>query len=85
MGSYPQTKTRLYKTLVKPVVMYGSETWALTQIDISRLSAFQRKILRKIYGPIKERGECRIRYTKELYQLCRSPDITTPIKISRLR
>ena len=33
----------------------------------------------------EERGECRIRYNKELYQLYRSPGIITPIRISRLR
>jgi hypothetical protein len=53
--------------------------------DISRLSAFERKILRKIYDPIKEGGECRIRYNKELHQLYKSPDIIISIKISRLR
>ena len=80
-----KTKTRLYKTLVEPVLMYGSETWVLTQFDISRLSTFERKKLRKIYGPIKERGECRIRYNKELCQLYRSPDVITSVRISKLR
>ena len=47
-----ETKTRLHKTLVKPVLMYGSET----KFDISTLRAFEKKILRKIYGPIKARG-----------------------------
>jgi hypothetical protein len=44
--------------------MYGSQTWVLKLFDISALSAFERKILRKMYGPIKERGECRIRHNK---------------------
>ena len=52
---------------------------------MSILSAFQRNILRKIYGTIKETGKCRIRYNKELYQLYRSSDVMTSIKISRLR
>jgi hypothetical protein len=47
-----EAKTRLCKTLVKPVLMYGSET----KFDISTLRAFERKILRKIYGPIQARG-----------------------------
>jgi hypothetical protein len=45
--------------------MYGHKTWVLTQFDIFRLSAFERKILRKIHGPIIEREEWRIRYTKK--------------------
>jgi hypothetical protein len=42
-------------------------------------------MLRKVYGPIKERGECRIRCNQELYQLYRSPDNVTSIIICRLR
>ena len=48
------------------------------------LGIFERKILRKIYGPVNENGEWRIRYNKELYELYKSSDITD-IKIARLR
>ena len=41
-------------------------------------------IHRKIYGPVNEKGEWRIRYNKELYELYKSSDITD-IKIARLR
>lgn len=79
------TKIRLYKTLVKPVLMYGSETWVLTKTDILKLHIFERKILRKIYGPINDNGTWRLRYNAELYQLYKSPDIVASIRISRLR
>jgi hypothetical protein len=49
------------------------------------LLAFERNVLSKIYGPIEERGECTIRYNKELYQLYRSTDVITSIIIARLR
>jgi hypothetical protein len=30
-------------------------------LDVSRMSGFERKTLRKIYGPIKEKEEWRLR------------------------
>ncbi|KAJ4440330.1 hypothetical protein ANN_08469 [Periplaneta americana] len=79
------TKRRLYKTLIKPVLTYASETWALSERDKFRLAAFERKILRRIFGPVRDGETWRIRYNNELYQLYESPDIITSIKIARLR
>ena len=47
-------KTQIYKMLIRPVVIYGSETWTLTKSDGNLLRIFERKILHKIYGPIEE-------------------------------
>ena len=44
----------MYKTLIKPVVMYDSETWVLSQAEIERLKTFQGRILRRIYDPMVE-------------------------------
>ena len=38
-------KLIIYKTLIRPVVMYGAETWVLSKADDSRLGVFERKIL----------------------------------------
>jgi hypothetical protein len=35
---------------VKPVVVYGSETWAMTEMDMKRMGTWERTILRRIYG-----------------------------------
>jgi hypothetical protein len=80
-----ETKCRLYTTLVRPVLTYASETWMLTQSDIAHLNTFERKILKKISGPIQEKGEWRPRYNEELYQLYTSSDIVSTIKSGRLR
>ena len=50
------TKTLLYKTPIRPVLTYGSETWVLSKQDEHRLSIFERKILRRIYGPVMDGG-----------------------------
>ena len=44
-------KIRLYRTLIKPILCYGSVTWTLTQTSEQMLNTFERKILRRIYGP----------------------------------
>jgi hypothetical protein len=54
-------KLRLYLTLIGPVVTYGAETWAATESELQKLLIFERKILRKIYGPVKDRYNWRIR------------------------
>ena len=51
------------------------------RLNVSRMSAFERKTLRKIYGPIKGKEEWRIRYNKAV-QIAGSYNI---FKISRLR
>ncbi|XP_073814500.1 uncharacterized protein [Musca autumnalis] len=80
-----QTKITLYKTLILPVLMYGSEAWVLAQADKAVLCVFERKILRKIYGPICVDGEYRRRMNIELYQLYNDINIVERIEIQRLR
>ncbi|XP_033111247.1 uncharacterized protein LOC117112288 [Anneissia japonica] len=45
-----KTRPRLYNSLVKPVLLYNSNTWALTKDDELKLNTFHRKQLRKIIG-----------------------------------
>ena len=42
------TKMRLFKTLVRPVLLYGCETWKITKADERRLNSFQCQCLRRI-------------------------------------
>jgi hypothetical protein len=50
-----RSKLKLYKTVIRPVVMYASETWVLKEAMAQKLKTFERKILRKIFGPTKEK------------------------------
>jgi hypothetical protein len=45
---------------------------------------WERKILRKIYGPTKENGQWRIKTNEELVTKYKAPDIVNLIKIRRL-
>ena len=49
------TKIRTYKTIIRPVVLCGSEAWCLTANGEKILRIWERKVLRKIFGPICSR------------------------------
>ena len=44
------TKLRVFKALILPVLLYGSETWTLSRALESRLDAFCNRSLRRIMG-----------------------------------
>jgi len=48
-----QSKLKLYRTVIRPIVTYASETWILKEAIIQKLLVFERKILRRIFGPTK--------------------------------
>ena len=61
-----KTKMKLYKALVRPVVVFGSECWVLTENIKQKLLVSKRKILRKIFGPTqKANGEWRLKTNEE--------------------
>jgi predicted component of type VI protein secretion system len=41
-------KLQIYRTVVRPVVTYGLESWTLTMEEERVLAVFERKIRRKI-------------------------------------
>lgn len=58
-------KIQLHITLIRPVITYGAETWPLRKSDERKLLVLERKILRKVFGSVKDMlsGEWRIRNT----------------------
>jgi len=77
------SKLQLYCTLIRPVVTYGSESWTLTMEDERALAVFERKILRKIYGQMKENELWRIRRNDELEAIIKGENIVRFIKCQK--
>ena len=51
-----KTKLKLYRSLVKSILVYNCGTWALTKSEEEKLNAFHRKQLRKVLNikyPVK--------------------------------
>jgi hypothetical protein len=78
-------KVIINKTLIKPVLMFGAENWVLSKAVKLRLGVFERKTLRRIYGPICEGAIWKSRYNEELYRLYDETDLVTIIRITKLR
>ena len=79
------TKFKIYKTLIRPVATYGSETWNISVNDANKLRVFERRVIRRIYGPVFENGMWRIRSIVELNNLLKGEDIVRFAKSQRLR
>jgi hypothetical protein len=71
----------MYKVFIIPVLTYASETWTLTKTNERRLSLFERKVLRCIFGAKRENGTCRKTYTYELYEVYNEPNTVHYIKV----
>jgi hypothetical protein len=69
--------TRVYRTIILPLVSYGCETWSLILREEQRLRVFENRVLRRIFGPKRDKvtGEWRRLRNKELNDLYSSPNI----------
>jgi len=74
---------QIYKTLIRPAVTHGSETWTVAKSEENLLRIFERKILRKVYGPIQEGDICRIRNNEEFNRYIKGEDIVKFITAQR--
>ena len=75
---------RIYKTLIRPVVVYGSETWTLTKSNERALRIFERKVIRRIWGAVREDDGWRMRSNREIEDILEREDIVRFIKSRRI-
>jgi hypothetical protein len=76
---------KLYCSTIRPTVTYVCETWVLKETIKNKLMVFERKLLRKMFGPTKERdGTWRIKTVDELDKLIRHKNIINYKKAQRL-
>jgi len=76
---------KIYKTMIRPVVTFSSETWTLTTKDGNNLRIFERQILRKISGPVNIDSVWRIRNNMEIDNIIEGADIVRFIKAQRIK
>jgi hypothetical protein len=69
------------------VVLYGCETWSLTLREEHRLRVFEKRVLRRIFGPKRDEvtGGGRKLHNEELHVLYSSSSIVRVIKARRMR
>jgi hypothetical protein len=77
-------KLKLYCSVIRPVVTYACETWMPKETIINRLMVFERKVLRKIFGPTNENGIWRIKTNQELDKIIKHKNIINFIRAQRL-
>ena len=79
-------KLQIYKSIIRPTVTYGHETWTMSITEQNRLLVFEGRVLRKIYGPTKNNGGTwRIKANEELETLIKNENTVRFIKSQRLR
>ena len=76
------TNSKIYRTIILPVVLYGCETGSPTLREEHRLRVFENRVLRRIFGPKRDEvtGQWRKLHNEELNDLYSSPSIVQVIK-----
>jgi hypothetical protein len=71
-------KSILKNTVIDKMVTYASETSILTKRERQQLNIFERKVYRRILGPVydKKKKNWRILTNKEIYAIIKNPIIT---------
>jgi hypothetical protein len=77
-------KMKLYCSVCRPLVKCACETWTLKETITSRLMVFERKVLKKIFGPTNENGIWRLKTNQELDKLIKHKNIINFVRAQRL-
>jgi hypothetical protein len=64
-------KLKLKNTIIDKMLTYSSDTWILTKSDGKQMYIFERRVYRRILGPVSGSGKenWRILTNKEIYAI----------------
>jgi hypothetical protein len=70
-------QTKIYRTIILLVVLYGCEAWSLTIGEEHKLRLFENRVLRRIFGSKRKEvaGGWRRLHNEVLHNLYTLPDI----------
>jgi hypothetical protein len=79
-------KIKVHRNIILPVVLYECATWSPTLREESRLSVFENRVLRRLFGPKRDEvtREWRKLHKAKLNDLFSSPYIAWVIKSRRM-
>jgi len=79
-------KLKLKNTIIDKTLTSASETWILTNRDRKQMNIFERKVYRRILGPVydNEKENRRILTNKEIYAIVKIRTITEITRLNRL-
>jgi hypothetical protein len=79
-------KLNLKNTIIDTMLTYASETWTLTKRDGKQLNIFERKVYRRILGPVhdNEKENWRILTNQEIYAGVEKPTIIETVRLNKL-
>jgi len=77
----------LKNTITDKTLTCASETWTLVKRDRKQLNIFERKVYRRILGPVyrNEKENWRILTNKEIHARVKKPTMIETIRLNRLR
>jgi hypothetical protein len=76
-----------YTKLILPVVLYGRESWSVTLREEHRFRVYEKRVLRRIFGPKREEvaGGWRRLHNEELHNLYASAGTIRVIRSRTMR
>jgi hypothetical protein len=82
-----KVKEKLYISYIRPLLTYACATWSTTKGNEEKLRRFERKILRRIYGPVfnTETQQWELRSNAQLEHLYKKENIVQFIKSIRIQ
>jgi len=84
---YKKIKTKIHRTIIFLLVLFGCDTLSLTTSEEHRLRVFKYRVLKRLFGPkrYKVTGEWRKLHNEELNGLYSLPNIVWVVKLRKMR